>query len=65
MVEKLMDLIGSSSKSWPDAVEKAVSRAGESIRNIHDAEIMSLKAKIENGKITDYLATVRLTFKVE
>jgi len=60
-----MDLIGSSSKSWPDAVEKAVSRAGESIRNIHDAEIMSLKAKIENGKITDYLATVRLTFKVE
>jgi len=65
LVEKLMDLIGSSSKSWPDAVEKAVSRAGESIRNIHDAEIMSLKAKIENGKITDYLATVRLTFKVE
>ncbi len=65
MVEKLMDLISSSAKSWPDAVEKAVSKAGESIRHIHDAEIISLRAKIDNGKITEYLATVRLAFNVE
>jgi flavin-binding protein dodecin len=65
LVEKLLDLIGSSDKGWPAAVENAVSKAGESLRNIHDAEILSLKAKISNGKITEYLSTVRLTFKIE
>ncbi|MFY9300308.1 MAG: dodecin family protein [Candidatus Nitrosotenuis sp.] len=65
MVIKIMDLIGSSTKSWPDAVEEAVSKAGQSIRNINEAEIVSLRAKIENGKITQYLASIKIGFSVE
>lgn len=65
VVVKLMDLIGSSTKSWPDSVEKAVAKAGESVRHINEAEITSLKAKIENGKITEYLTSIRLSFLVE
>ncbi len=65
MVIKIMELIGSSTKSWPVAVEEAVSKAGQSIRNINEAEIVSLRAKIEKGKITEYLASIKLSFSVE
>jgi len=65
MVEKIMDLIGKSSTSWPAAVEEAVSKAGESIRHIHDVDIVSLKARIENGKISEYISTIKIAFDVE
>ena len=63
MVIKIMDLIDSSTKSWPDAVEEAVSKAGESIRNINEAEIVSLQAKIENGKILSILQVLSSVFQ--
>ena len=65
MVVKIMELLGSSSESWPKAVEEAVSKAGESVRNIYEVDIDTLKAKVENGKITEYLAQVKLSFRIE
>ena len=61
---KIIELMGTSSESWPKAVEEAVSKAGESLRNIH-ADVISLKAKVANGKISEYRADVKIAFVIE
>lgn len=65
MVVKLIELIGASSKGWEDAVESAVSKAGESLKNIHAVDVIGFKAKIENGKISEYRANVKIAFVIE
>ena len=65
MVVKLIELIGTSSKSWEDAVESAIIKAGESLKNIHAVDVLSFKAKVENGKISEYRANVKVAFVVE
>ena len=62
---KLIELMGTSSESWQAAVEEAVGKAGESLRNIHAVDVLSLKAKIENGKISEYRANVKIAFTIE
>ncbi len=65
MAVKVIELVGSSTESWPKAVEEAVSKAGESLRNIHGVDVISLKAKTENGKISEYHADVKIAFVIE
>ena len=65
MVVKLIELIGVSSKSWEDAVESAVNKAGESLKNIHAVDVLGFKAKVENGKISEYRANVKIAFVIE
>jgi len=62
---KLVELMGSSEKSWDDAVEEAVAKASDSVRNIHGVDVLGFKAKIENGKITQYRADVKIAFVID
>lgn len=57
--------MGTSSKSWEDAVESAISKAGESLKNIHAVDVLSFKAKIEDGKISEYRTNVKIAFVIE
>ena len=64
-IYKVIDLVGSSSKSWEDAARAAVETAGANLRDLRVAEISKLDMKIENGKVTAYRARVSLSFKYE
>lgn len=62
-VYKIIDLVGSSPTSWEEAAKNAVETASKSLRDLRVAEIVKLDMKVENGKITDYRARVKLSFK--
>ncbi|MGD2269548.1 MAG: dodecin family protein [Desulfobacterales bacterium] len=62
-VYKIIDLVGSSPTSWEDAAKNAVETASKSLRDLRIAEIVKLDMKVENGKITDFRARVKLSFK--
>ena len=64
-IYKVIDLVGSSSKSWEDAARAAVETAGANLRDLRVAEISKLDMKIENRKVTAYRARVSLSFKYE
>jgi len=64
-VYKFIELVGSSSESWERAVSAAVERASETLRDLRIAEVSELDAQIENGKIVQYRAKVKVSFKVE
>ena len=65
LVVKIIELVGTSPESWPKAVEAAVSKAGEGLRNIHGVDVIGLKAKVDNGKITEYRADIKIAFVIE
>ncbi|MGA1821156.1 MAG: dodecin family protein [Thermoplasmatota archaeon] len=64
-VYKVIELVGSSEKSWEDAVCNAVNNASDSIRDLRICEVVKLDTKIENNKIVAYRARVQLSFKYE
>jgi len=64
-VYKLITLVGTSPESWEKAAASAVQMAAKSLRDLRIAEIEEFDLQIENGKITNYRAKVRVSFKYE
>jgi flavin-binding protein dodecin len=62
-VYKVIELVGSSEKSWEDAAKNAVETAAKSLRDLRIAEISKLDMKVEKGKVVAYRARVNLSFK--
>ena len=64
-VYKVITLIGTNPDSWEKAAASAVDTANKTLRNLRIAEIEELDMQIEDGKITNYRAKVRISFKYE
>ncbi len=62
---KIIELVGSSEKSWEDAVKNALATASKSLRDMRVAEIEKLDVRIEDNKIVAYRAKIKLSFKFE
>jgi dodecin len=62
-VYKIIELVGSSPKSWEEAAKNAAEMAGKSLKELRIAEVSDLDVKIEGGKITAYRAKVKVSFK--
>ncbi len=61
-VARITEVVGGSPKSWDDAVQQALSRANKTIRGLTGIEVTKMNAHIENGKITEYRAHIKITF---
>jgi flavin-binding protein dodecin len=64
-VYKIITLVGTSTLSWEKAAEAAVEQAARSLRDLRVAEIEELDMQLENGKVINYRAKVRVSFKYE
>jgi flavin-binding protein dodecin len=64
-VARVTKITSSSKKSFQDAVDQGLSRASDTLRGITGLEVVSQKAKVENGAITEYRATIEVTFVLE
>ena len=64
-VIKVIELIGSSTNSWEDAVQNAITEAGKTIKGIKGVHVKRCTAKIENNEIIEYNADVKIAFTVK
>ncbi len=64
-VYKILELTGSSSVGIEDAVQKAVARAAETVRNMRWLQVTDTRAHIENNKIAHWQVTVKIGFTLE
>jgi flavin-binding protein dodecin len=64
-VYKVIELVGTSSKSWEDAATNAVQTASKSLKDLRVAEITQLDLKVDKGKVVAYRAKVNLSFKYQ
>jgi len=62
-VYKIITLVGTSPESWEKAAATAVETASKTLKDLRIAEIEELDMQIENGKISNYRAKVRISFK--
>jgi flavin-binding protein dodecin len=64
-IYKVVEVIGTSTKSWDDAAKNAVETAAHTLRDLRIAEVVKLDMKVEGGKVQAYRARVQLSFKYE
>jgi hypothetical protein len=65
-VYKVIELVGTSSKSWEDAAKAAVERAAKSLRDLRVAEIVQLDMQMDDkGKVESFRAKINVSFKYE
>lgn len=62
-VYKIIEIVGTSTKSWEDAAKTAVETASKTLKDLRIAEIVKLDMTLENGKVTTYRARVNVSFK--
>lgn len=64
-VARVTEVVASSPTGWQDAVERGLARARETLRGITGLEVLSLKAKVDDGQISEYRVTLRIIFVLE
>ena len=64
-IYKIVEVIGTSTKSWEDAAMNAVRAAAKSLRDLRIAEVVKMDMKVDKGKVVAYRTRVLLSFKYE
>lgn len=65
VVYKIIDIVGTSKKSFSEAAENAVIEAAKTVRNIRRAEVTKFDVKIDNDKLMLYRAEMKISFEIE
>jgi flavin-binding protein dodecin len=63
---KIIEVVGTSPKSWAEAAREAVASASKSVRNLRVAEVSRMDATIDaKGKIKEFRVRMNIGFKYE
>lgn len=62
---KVIEIIGISDTSFDDAIQRGVAKAAESVQGITGVEIENMTARVKDGKVTQYHATMKMAFAVK
>lgn len=62
---KVVEIVGSSTSSFEDAIRGAIQDAAHSTRGITGAHVENLSVKVEDGHVTEYRADLKVAFGVE
>jgi len=65
MVQKIIDVAGSSPASFAKAADNAVATAAETVRNLKWWRVSELEMELDGKKVKSYRVTVRIYFDVE
>jgi len=64
-VAKVSEISATSQKSFEDAVQQGLARAGKTLRGIRGAWIKEQHVRCDNGRITEYQVNMMVTFVLD
>lgn len=65
-VLKVLELMSESNKSWEDAAQLAVSKAGKTVKHIRSVWVQDFSATVDaKGKLSTYRVTCKVSFEVK
>ena len=64
-IYKIIDIVGTSEKSFSDAAKSAVIESAKTVKKIRRAEVTKFDIKIENDKPVLYRAEMKISFEIE
>jgi dodecin len=62
-VYKIIEIVGTSSKSWEDAAKTALETASKSLEDLRVAEVVKQDVTFENGKVSAFRVRLNISFK--
>jgi flavin-binding protein dodecin len=63
-IYRVIQIVGSSDKSVDDAIQRAVARASQTLRNLRWFEVVETRGHIEAGKVQHYQVTLKIGFTI-
>lgn len=64
-VYKVVQIVGSSTKSTDDAIEQAIGKASATLRNLDWFEVIETRGHIENDKVAHYQVKLNVGFRLD
>jgi dodecin len=64
-IARVTELSATSEQGFEDAINQAVNRATQTLRNVESAWVKDMNVMLENGKITGYKVNLAITFVLE
>ena len=64
-VAKITEISAASSESFEHAMQEGIARASKTLKNITGAWVQDQKVDVENGQITRYRVSMKVTFVLE
>jgi flavin-binding protein dodecin len=64
-IARVTEISSTSTKSFEDAIQSAVKRATETLRNVRSAWVKEQQIKIDNGNIVEYQVNLMITFVLD
>ncbi|MCP1336906.1 dodecin [Futiania mangrovi] len=64
-VYKVVEVVGSSSDSIEDAVNKGIARASKTLKNLRWFEVVETRGHIEGGRVAHYQVRLQIGFTLD
>ena len=64
-IYKKIELVGSSTTSVSDAIEKAIARAASTMKHLEWFEVDQVRGHIEDGRIAHYQVVLKVGFRLD
>jgi flavin-binding protein dodecin len=64
-IYKIIDIVGTSEKSFSDAANNAVKEASKTVKHIKRAEVRKFDVKVEDDTVALYRAEMSIAFEIE
>jgi flavin-binding protein dodecin len=61
---KIIELVGTSDKSYEEAIQNAINKAGQSLKALSWFEIVQMRGAINDGKVSEYQVAIKIGFKL-
>jgi flavin-binding protein dodecin len=62
---KVIEVLSESDKSWEDAAQQAVTKAGKTVHNVKSIYIENFEATVDNGKLKKFRINGKISFVLD
>jgi hypothetical protein len=62
---KITEIVGTSKKSFADAVQEGVKKASKTLRNLSWFEVVEQRGTIKDGEVGEFQVSIKIGFKLE
>jgi flavin-binding protein dodecin len=64
-VYKTIEIVGSSPHGFQPAIERAISKAAETVHNMRWFEVVETRGHLEGNKVAHWQVTVKIGFRLD
>lgn len=64
-VVKVVELMSDSDESWEEATNKAIEKAGKTVKNIKTAWVKDQSVVVKDGKVKAFRVTLKVSFEID